>query len=292
MNSAKYEETGKMNMNCIYNKPNPSTYFSTLSDLGYRIPQEAKPQFQQLIEARRSITETDAARVVDLGCSYGVNGALLKHGFSMDDLYRLYSEVDDSEMLLARDRELYAEPEDAALEMVGIDLADRAVSYAVDVGMLDAGIVTDLETMDPTPIDAALLENADLIISTGCVGYVSEISLERLLRSSFDSRPWMAHFVLRMFDFGASEEMLTRHGYVTEKVAHVFPQRQFASTEERQQVLDRLERMGIDATGIETTGWYFAELHVARPEEIAKAIPLDKLLGSTLMQENVFLGPP
>lgn len=157
------------------------------------------------------------------------------------------------------------------------------------VGMLDAGIVTDLETMDPTPADAASLENADLIISTGCIGHASEISLERLLRSSFDSRPRMAHVVLHMFDFGTSKEMLTRHGYVTEKVSHVFrqrqfPQRQFVSAEERQQVLDRLERMGIDATGVEATGWHFAELHVARPEEIVKAIPLDEILGSNLIQ--------
>ncbi|MHA6687258.1 class I SAM-dependent methyltransferase [Mesorhizobium sp. A556] len=271
-------------MSEIYNKPDPFIYFSTLSELGYRIPQEAKPRFQQLIEARRSATQSDSTKVVDLGCSYGVNGALLKHGLSMDELYRLYAEINDPETLLARDRELYAAPVDPAIEMVGVDLAERAVSYAVEVGMLDAGVVTDLETTDPTPEEAATLENTDLVISTGCVGYVSEVSLERLLRSSLDSRPWMAHFVLRMFDFGASEEMLTRHGYVTEKVAGVFPQRQFASSEERQQVLDNLDGMGLDATGIEATGWYFAELHVARPEEVVKAMPLDKILPSSDLQ--------
>jgi predicted TPR repeat methyltransferase len=284
LNNTTYDKTGKMNMNDIYNEPNPATYFSTLSELGYRIPQEAKPRFQQLIEARRGATKSDSTKVVDLGCSYGVNGALLKHGLSMDELYRLYAEVNDPETLLARDRELYAEPVDPALEMVGVDLAERAVSYAVEVGMLDAGVVTDLETTDPTPEEAATLENTDLVISTGCVGYVSEVSLERLLRSSVDSRPWMAHFVLRMFDFGASEEMLARHGYVTEKVAGVFPQRQFASTVERRQVLDNLDGMGLDATGIETTGWYFAELHVSRPEEVAKAMPIDKILPGKKMQ--------
>lgn len=284
LSNTTYDKTGKMNMNDIYNEPNPATYFSTLSELGYRIPQEAKPRFQQLIEARRGATKSDSTKVVDLGCSYGVNGALLKHGLSMDELYRLYAEVNDPETLLARDRELYAEPVDPALEMVGVDLAERAVSYAVEVGMLDAGVVTDLETTDPTPEEAATLENTDLVISTGCVGYVSEVSLERLLRSSVDSRPWMAHFVLRMFDFGASEEMLARHGYVTEKVAGVFPQRQFASTVERRQVLDNLDGMGLDATGIETTGWYFAELHVSRPEEVAKAMPIDKILPSRKLQ--------
>ena len=279
-----YDRTGKMNMNYIYNRPDPLTYFSTLSELDYRIPQEAKPHFQQLIKARRSVTKSETAKVVDLGCSYGVNSALLKHGFSMDELYRLYASVSDPEVLLARDRELYAEPADPRLEMVGVDLADRAVSYAVEAGTLDAGVVTDLEMVDPTPEDAATLENADLVISTGCVGYVSEVSLERLLLPSLESRPWMAHFVLRMFDFGASEEMLARHGYVTEKIADFFPQRRFVSAEEQQQVLDNLERMGIDATGIETTGWYFAELHVARPQEVVKAIPIDRVLDNSGLQ--------
>ncbi|PRD41763.1 methyltransferase type 12 [Phyllobacterium phragmitis] len=266
-------------MNDIYNNPDPIAYFSTLSRLGYRIPQEAKPQFQRLIDARRSVTESESAKVIDLGCSYGVNGALLKHGLSMDELYRFYgaAETDDLDALLQRDRDFYAEPADTALEIVGVDPADRAISYAVDVGMLDAGVVTDLEKGDPTSQDTAALENADLIISTGCVGYVTETSLERLLETSLDSRPWMAHFVLRMFDFGGPEEMLGRHGYVTEKLEGLFRQRRFASAEERQHVLDNLHRLGIDATGAEETGWYLAELHVARPEEVAKSMPLSEV---------------
>ena len=280
MEHLSYDTAGKINLNNIYNNSDPTAYFSTLSRLGYRIPQDAKPRFQQLIEARRNITETEASKVVDLGCSYGVNSALLKHGFSMDELYHIYetAEADDPEFLLRQDRHRYAEPSDTALEMVGVDPADRAVSYAVDAGILDAGVATNLEKREPTAQDVAAIENADLIISTGCIGYVTEISLERLLQASLDSRPWMAHFVLRMFNFGAAEEMLSQHGYVTEKLQCLFPQRRFASTEEQQHVLDNLSRLGIDATGAEETGWYLAELHVARPEEVAKSLPLNEIL--------------
>ncbi|SFU23041.1 class I SAM-dependent methyltransferase [Mesorhizobium sp. YR577] len=277
-----YDVIGKINLNNIYNNPDPIDYFSTLSRLGYRIPQEAKPKFQQLIQARRSTAESESAKVVDLGCSYGVNGALLKHGLSMDELYQLYraAGADDLDALLQRDHRLYAEPADATLEMVGVDPANRAISYAVDAGLLDAGVATNLEKSDPTPEDTTVIENADLIISTGCIGYVTETSLERLLETSLDSRPWMAHFVLRMFDFGASEEMLGQHGYVTEKLEGLFRQRRFASAEERQHVLDNLSRLGIDTTNAEETGWYLAELHVARPEEVAKSMPLGELLNS------------
>jgi len=281
LKSITYDSTGKLNLNGIYNKPEPLDYFSTLSQLEYRIPQEAKPSFRSLIDARRSTTESEATKVVDIGCSYGVNGALLKHGLSMEDLYHHYgaAKAGDPENLLARDRDLYADPADAALEMIGVDPADRAISYAVDAGLLDAGVATDLEKTEPTAEDVTAIENADLIISTGCVGYVTEVSLERLLQSSLDSRPWMAHFVLRMFDFGASEEMLHSHGYVTEKLPALFRQRRFASAEERQHVLDNLRNLEIDPTGVEADGWYVAELHVARPEEVAKSIPLGDILG-------------
>ena len=279
LKSISYDVTGKINLNGIYNKPEPISYFSTLSRLEYRIPQEAKPRFKSLIDARRSATESESTKVVDLGCSYGVNGALLKHGLSMEDLYHRYgAEAGDPGKLLARDRGFYAEPADPALEMIGVDPADRAISYAVDAGLLDAGVATNLENADPTAEDVAAIENADLIISTGCIGYVTETSLERLLESSLDSRPWMAHFVLRMFDFGASEEMLSNHGYVTEKLPGLFRQRRFASEEERQHVLDNLRKLGIDPTGAEADGWYVAELHVARPEEAVKSMPLGEIL--------------
>ncbi len=285
LDNISYDQTGKINLNGIYNRDEPVSYFSALSRLGYRIPQEAKPRFESLIEARRRSAQSEAIKVIDLGCSYGVNGALLKHGLSMDDLYERYAAgPDNAGALLARDRDLYAEPADAGLEMVGVDPAVRAVSYAVDAGMLDAGITTNLEAGDPMAKDVAALENADLIISTGCVGYVTETSLERLLETSIESKPWMAHFVLRMFDFGAPEDMLSSHGYVTEKVEGLFPQRRFASSEEQEHVLGNLDQLDIDASGAEATGWYFAELHVSRPQEIVQSVPLDRILRSDAFQ--------
>lgn len=282
MKQLKYDQNGKLELIDTYNRYDPSSYYSTLFELDYKIPQEAKPQFQKMIDARRVSRESKEARIVDLGCSYGVNGALLKFDLSLDRLYDRYrnSDIDDSEALLARDRALYAAPSDPGLDMVGIDAAERAVGYAVDAGMLDAGIATNLEESEPTAQDVALLENTDLVISTGCVGYVTETSLERILEPSLNSQPWMAHFVLRMFDFGAVEEMLGRYGYTTEKVPGLFPQRRFASGEERAHVMDNLDRLGIDPEGAEDTGWYFAELHVSRPEADCRAMPLGDILSA------------
>src|SRR5688572_2016432 len=73
LENISYDQTGKINLNGIYNRDEPVSYFSALSRLGYRIPQEAKPRFESLIEARRRSTQSEAIKVIDLGCSYGIN---------------------------------------------------------------------------------------------------------------------------------------------------------------------------------------------------------------------------
>jgi SAM-dependent methyltransferase len=281
--SFEYDAVGKLDLSSIYNRPDPTDYFATLAQLDYCIPQHAKPVFERVVEARREAAGQPELKVVDVGCSYGVNAALLKHGLSMAELYDLYDgpQPHDRQQMLTRDRAVYGDPLDRNLEFVGIDLADRAISYAVDAGALDAGIATDLESSTPTADDLEAIGGMDLIISTGCYGYVSEVSLERLLESS-PRQPWMAHLVLRMFEFDAAEEMLSGHGYVTEKVDGLLPQRRFASGDERAHVLDNLAAMGLETAGAEAEGWYFAELFVSRPEEAARTVPIGELVGASV----------
>ena len=63
---------------------------------------------------------------------------------------------------------------DEELSIVGLDAARNAVSYAVDVGIMDAGVSTNLEREEPSGADLQAVENSDMIISTGCVGYVTK----------------------------------------------------------------------------------------------------------------------
>jgi carnitine O-acetyltransferase len=261
-----YDHTGKLNLNHVYNRPDPRDYFSTLSKLGYCVPEVAKPFFKRLLEAKREANGEAAAKVVDVGCSYGINAALIKHDMSLDDLYRLYAQEapDDQAVMLERDRALFADCADDQLSIVGLDIAQNAVAYAVDAGILDAGVSADLENREPSAADLRVVENADLIISTGCVGYVTSSSLEPLVEAGRD--PWMANFVLRMFDYEPVEQMMARHGYVTERLdGALFPQRRFVSEAEHAQVLDNLRERGLSPVEAEQDGWYLAELHVSRP---------------------------
>ena len=113
-----YDESGKLDLSTIYNRPDPTRYFSMLGRLDYCIPEEAKPAFQQIIAARRAATGVSHTRVVDVGCSYGVNAALLKFDLSMDDLNAHYEKLDGltRDEILSRDIEFYGSPVDEALE--------------------------------------------------------------------------------------------------------------------------------------------------------------------------------
>ena len=271
-NRPSYDTTGKLSLDHVYNQPDPRDYFSVLSKLDYRVPELAKPFFKRLLDARREVNGEAAAKIVDVGCSYGVNAALLKYDLSLDDLYRLYSEEApaDEETLLARDRALFSASADEALSFVGVDAAPNAITYAVDAGIMDAGVSTNLEREEPSDADLRAVENSDMIISTGCVGYVTKTSLEHLVEAGRDKGTWMANFVLRMFDYQPVEEMLSERGYVTERFdGALFPQRRFVSATEQAHVLDNLRKRGISPEAAESEGWYLAELHVSRPADQA-----------------------
>lgn len=267
----KYDDIGKIDLTNIYNRTDPRPYYSTLSRLNYIIPETAKPVFQQVVDAYRKAHDRDRVRLLDVGCSYGVNAAMLKGDLAMEQLYALYASdlAGHAERveLLERDQTLLeAAVKDPALEVVGLDASANAVRYAVEARLLDDGVAVDLESGRPTPAAAAVLDDADIVISTGCIGYVGESTFQHILEVNAPNKPWMVNFVLRMFPFSGIESVLDRFGYVTEKLeGETFLQRRFASSEEQEHVIDRLGDLGIDAEGLESEGWYHAEAFISFP---------------------------
>ncbi|MEV6653601.1 class I SAM-dependent methyltransferase [Streptomyces sp. NPDC051219] len=288
----RFDATGKVTLDHIYTQPDPRAYFSLLRPLGYCIPQQAKPYFAKLIKEYRESQHVVEPKVLDIGCSYGINAALLKYDASMDELYARYcgeeggaeaqadavaaAETDTEEdaepagwtrdALLERDRELSRSRRPAhGIRFVGLDTSSPALSYALEAGFLDDAVHADLEKHEPTPRQRAQFAGTDLVISTGCLGYVTERTLTRVVLAQGGRRPWMAHFVLRMFPFDPVERALTGLGYETIRVEEAFKQRRFASPEEQALVLGRMSAAGVDAEGLEAEGWLHAQLYLSRP---------------------------
>ncbi|WP_424186542.1 class I SAM-dependent methyltransferase [Actinokineospora sp. G85] len=265
-----FDETGKTTFDDIYTAPDPRGYFTTLRGLDYQIPDLAKPYFAKLIAEYRQAEGVPAPQVLDIGCSYGINAALLRCDAGMDDLFARYTRESaaglDRDGLVAADRRFVrARDRGDEVRYVGFDASAPALAYARDAGFLDDTVHADLEAADPTPEQAARLAGTDLVFSTGCVGYVTEATLARVAAAQGDRLPWMAHFVLRMFPYEPVAEALAGLGYETSKVAGVFKQRRFSSAEEQEQVLDTIAAARVDPTGLESEGWLYAELHLSRP---------------------------
>lgn len=282
---AVFEEINeaKANLDGIYDQPDPRDYFRKLKPLRYGIPDAAKPIFQRLISyLRRRRRET--VHVLDLGCSYGVNAALLKHDLSMPQLYEHWgqerlTDATPEEVIEHGRRYFDSLPDADDIEVIGLDQAEHAVEFAEEVGLIDEGLAVNLESESLPGLLKEELSLIDLVTSTGCVGYVTEKTFERLLPAMTDGRPpWLANFVLRMFPFEPIADMLNERGYVTEKLeGHTFIQRKFASDEERDQVMEQLREQGIDPAGKEAEGHLLAEFYLSRPVRDSIATPIGQL---------------
>jgi hypothetical protein len=186
-----------------------------------------------------------------------------------------------SDKMLELDRAYFSSwPGEAGVRVIGLDPSTNAVKYATEVGILDAGIDEELENHRPSAAAREALADVDIVISTGCVGYITERTFDAILGCNKNGRtPWIASFVLRMFPYDAIDSALTRHGLTTEKFdGATFVQRRFHNVDEYEQTLQTLEAQGIDPEGLETTGLLHAELFVSRPEALIEEKPLNRLV--------------
>lgn len=266
--------TGKASFDDIYERSDPREYYARMAELDYRIPELAKPHFAKLIADYRAATGIAAPTVLDLGCSYGVNAALLRLDLTMPELTRHYlgepesdsgTSPETTEELIARDRTKMAADQLPGVRFLGMDASRPALDYARNAGILHDIVHADLESADPTDAQRGVLATADLVISTGCVGYITDRTLIRVARAHGGKLPWMAHFVLRMFSFDPIAVRLGELGYRTERAPGAYRQRRFASDDERTRVLTTLEADGIDTAGYEADGWLYAQLYLSRP---------------------------
>lgn len=275
---------GKANFDEIYTAPDPRQYFRVLGQLDYIIPHLAQPIFGQLIRAR-SERQNEPVTVLDLGCSYGVNGALMKYAIGFDAIRERYTSpqlqgLSRSELLKHDQAFFRSWPRDENVRVIGLDVSKEAIRYAQESGAIDVGYALDLENNDPTPEQAEALAQVDIVISTGCVGYVTSKTFRRLTKLSRRGRPaWVASFVLRMFPYEAIERTLSEQALVTEKFeGATFVQRRFANEEEMQATVSAVEARGLDTFGREIEGLYHADLFVSRSADEIDRMPLQNLV--------------
>lgn len=283
----------KANFDQIYTRDDPREYFRVLHGLDYIIPALARPVFRGICD---TLTELRGRpiNILDVGCSYGINAALLRSPVSMDRLAQRYADLQacgvSSTEVVALDRRYFASwPRTTDARFIGLDVSTPAISYATNAGVLDRGFAEDLENNDPSPQLADALASIDLVISTGCVGYVSEKTFSRVMGAIRVQNPWVASFVLRMYPYTPIEDVLTRRALVTEKLESVtFVQRRFHSEREYLDTLDVLRGRDVDPNGKEAEGLLHAEFFLSRPASERSRMPLESLISVTSGDRHAF----
>ena len=283
-------EPVKADFSHLYNRPDPRDYVRTLSRLDYEIPQRARPVFETIFTAMRSAGAVgeEPLRVLDLCCSYGVNAALLCCDLDLEDLVDRYSspELQDlaTDELCTADKEYYATrlaPD--AVRVRGLDAAANAVAYACRVGLLVNGWAENLENGPASTELASDLDQVDVVICTGGIGYVTARTLAQVVRTRPGRpAPWLAAFVLRQYSYEPISAALSHHGLVTEQLHGIsFPQRRFASDSEREAALRAVTERGLDPSGYEEAGRYYADFYLSRPSTDSRT-PVESLLATVM----------
>ncbi|WP_313904219.1 hypothetical protein [Rhizobium leguminosarum] len=257
----------KHDFSAAYNQRWPHAYFRAHLSLDYVIPDRAKPVFERILAEYRRVRNRTNLKIIDIGCSYGINAALLRTNLSLDDLYAAYlepcgslSRLDLMEHLaFFRNRGLRYDT-----QFVGLDTSLRAVRYALDVGLLQVGISADLEDRELSIRESCDIAGADIIISTGCVGYVTARTFARVYKATAASRPWVVSFAMRPFSYDDIAAALQDFGLETRHVEQ-FRQRQrrFSTPAEQQEIATAMIKRGIEDHVERTTGYIYASCYVS-----------------------------
>jgi hypothetical protein len=271
----------KANFDDVYNQPDPRSYYRALGALDYEIPAHGAVVFDRLLD---EMGGREGKTLLDVCCGYSANAALLNHDIELADLYEHYGRLENTadKDIAEIDRQWFAEHSRTdAVSVIGLDVAGNAVRYATSVGLLEQGVVADLESGGPDDETVQAFASVDLVGVTGGIGYVSEKTFRTIVGASGDNPPWVAALSLRWVDFSPIAEAFDDLGLVTERLdGYCVPQRRFAHDAERQAAIAGLRARGLDPAPELRLGAHCAELYLSRPPEAVKAAPIEDILGS------------
>lgn len=271
-------DSKKTNFSDTYDRPTPETYYRALHGLDYKTPELARPFIRRCLNMIRKTLRRRPVRVIDLCCGYGANAAMLNHNVDMDDLYDRYTDWPGPELqpkaMIEGDRRLFAtrrkSPPEA--EVIGVDVAANALTYAREAGLLVEALPLNLERDDPDARTRALFGGADMVTVTGGLSYIGQATFERVLDCfPANRRPWIAWFPLRHVNVDRVTETLQRFGLKTRRMATV-PHRRMTDTGERKLVLHQLKEAGLDPND-EKTGYLHANCMISRPDPFFQRVP-------------------
>jgi len=268
----------KRNWTHIYNQDDPRPYFQTLEPLGYRQPEVVTGFLDERGSVIQKYFGRESLNIIDFGCGYGGLGAVLRHCVTMQDLFSYYGE-DEGPEPGESDRAFFDRHRKTGTQhrLYGIDIADKAVAYAVSTGLLDEGYAEDLTKGPPSPALAKRFAEADLVIESGAV-YPHVPDCYGNLLASTDKRPWMLFGPRGDSVTQLVWDLLDEHGYVVEEFSrHYRRYRRFADEKEERDMEANMAALGRDPKQRSRQGWFMNPLMLARQKDEAERLPIEAL---------------
>jgi hypothetical protein len=256
----------------IYTQKNPTPYLEEMKNLEYRIPDQTKPIYKHLAE-RIVNYKKRPVKILDLGSSYGINSALLNHDLVMSELDEFFVE-NNPEPSIQSTQNFFDElpTTNPNLQFCLVDTSSRALNFAENAGLCEDSFCVNLEKETVPSKFQQKIHDIDLIISTGCVGYIGWKSFTKLFSNIEDDRgplPVFAFTVLRIFQMDDIEKVFKENNFELLKTKiGPLKQRQFCNEIEMNDTLDLLTSRNINTKNLEETGYYFADFYVGGPRNI------------------------
>lgn len=262
----------KRDFSDIYVQKYPTPYLEEMKNLEYRIPDQTKPLYKHLAErvvnyAKRSV------KILDLGSSYGINSALLNHELVMSELDEFFIENNPNPSIKSTQNFFDDLPNnDPNLEFYLVDTSSPALDFAEKAGLCQDSFCVNLEKETIPSKLQQIMSKIDLIISTGCVGYIGSKSFEKIFKSIGEDKsplPIFAFTILRIFQLDGIDKVFKENNFELFKT-RIGPlkQRRFYDDAEMNNVLKLLKSRDIDAKNLEEQGYYYADFYVGGPRNI------------------------
>ena len=270
----------------IYTQKFPNEYLKEMKRLDYRIPDKTKPLYLFLArQIHKKISRT--IKIIDIGSSYGINSALMRHNITMSDLDNFFLK-ENHPPTKEQARQFFEKlPVDDTLSFYQIDISDPALKFSEDVNLCKKGICVNLETGN-LPIKN--IPESDMVIATGCIGYIGykafsnlfEIIKKQKTNSENFQSPVFAFSVLRIFDMEKIEKTFDHYGYsIVKSDLKPIRQRKFSDSEEKNKTISLLHDKEINTKWYEDDGHFYADFYIASPKKIeTQLIKMSKNLKS------------
>ena len=130
MNQGDYDEQNrvKASFDATYTAPTPHRYLHKMTVVDYRMADHMNPYLSAVVDS--SMTSQEPVKVLDIGCSYGMSGALLKTDCVYRDLAEFYRQEASSEYaqcVVESQRWLDSHEMRGDVEVVGFDSSEEAI---------------------------------------------------------------------------------------------------------------------------------------------------------------------